>query len=45
MVGHFSLEVNRKDEPAIRRRALLLSSKPAEMRAFYSGTDTEEGLD
>ena len=40
MVGQFSLEVNRKDEPAVRRRALLPSSKPAEMRAFYSGTDT-----
>jgi hypothetical protein len=40
MVGQFSLEVNRKDEPADRRRPPLLSSKPAEMRAFYSGTDT-----
>jgi hypothetical protein len=40
MVGQFSLEVNRKDEPAVRRRPLLPSSKPAEMRAFYSGTDT-----
>ena len=38
MVGQFSLEVNRKDEPAFRRRPLLLSSKPGEMRAFYSGT-------
>ena len=40
MVGQFSLEVNWKDEPAVRRRALLPSSKPAEMRAFYSGTDS-----
>ena len=40
MVGQFSLEVNRKDEPAVRRRPLLPSSKPAEMRAFYSGTDS-----
>src|SRR5450432_92105 len=39
MVGQFSLEVNRKDEPAVCRRPLLPSSKPAEMRAFYSGTD------
>src|SRR5471032_1940760 len=34
MVGQFSLEVNRKDEPAVCRRPLLPSSKPAEMRAF-----------
>src|SRR5450432_2054906 len=40
IVGQFSLEVNRKDEPAVRRRPPLPSSKPAEMRAFYSGTDT-----
>src|ERR1039458_9795271 len=40
MVGQFSLEVNRKDEPAVRRRPLVPSSKPAEMRAFYSGTDS-----
>ena len=40
MVGQFSLEVNRKDEPAVRRRPLLPSSKPAEMRAFNSGTDS-----
>src|SRR5271155_5369157 len=40
MVGQFSLEVNRKDEPAVRRRPPLLSSKPAEMRAFYSGADS-----
>jgi hypothetical protein len=39
MVGQFSLEVNRKHEPAVRRWALLPSSKPAEMRAFYSGAD------
>jgi hypothetical protein len=39
MVGQFSLEVNRNDEPVARRRPLLPSSKPAEMRAFYSGTD------
>ena len=38
-VGQFSLEVHRKDEPAVRGRALLPSSKPAEMRAFYSGAD------
>jgi hypothetical protein len=42
MVGQFSLEVNRKDEPAVRRWALLPSSKPAEMRAFYSGADTKD---
>ena len=42
MVGQFSLEVNRKDEPAVRRRPLLPSSKLAEMREFYSGTDTPE---
>src|ERR1039457_3812934 len=41
MVGQFSLEVNRKDEPAVRRRPLVPSSKPAEMREFYSGTDTK----
>jgi hypothetical protein len=40
MVGQFSLEVNRKDQPAVRRRPLLPLSKPAEMRAFYSGTDS-----
>lgn len=40
MVGQFSLEVNRKDEPAVRRRPPPSSSKPAEMRPFYSGTDT-----
>ena len=39
MVGQFSLEVNRKDELGVRRRPLLPSSKPAEMGAFYSGTD------
>src|SRR5450432_961337 len=39
MVGQFSLEVNRKDEPAVRPRPPP-SSKPAEMRAFYPGTDT-----
>jgi len=43
MVGQFSLEVNRKDEPAVRRWALLPSSKPAEMRAFYSGADMSCG--
>src|ERR1039458_9204879 len=43
MVGQFSLEVNRKDEPAVRRRPLVPSSKPAEMRAFYSGTDNFAG--
>jgi hypothetical protein len=41
MVGQFSLEVNRKDEPAVRRMPRLRSSKPAEMRASYSGTDTD----
>jgi hypothetical protein len=40
MVGQFSLEVNRKDEPAVIRRPPPPSSKPAEMRAFYSGADT-----
>ena len=44
MVGQFSLEVNRKDQSAVRRRPPLLSSKPAEMRAFYSGTDMPKGL-
>src|SRR5690242_11886371 len=44
MVGQFSLEVNWKDEPAVRRRALLPSSKPAEMRAFYSGTDSSTAV-
>ena len=42
-VGQFSLEVHRKDEPAVRGRALLPSSKPAEMRAFYSGADKTGG--
>jgi len=41
MVGQFSLEVNRKDGPAVRRRPPPPPSKPVEMRAFYSGTDTE----
>ena len=41
MVGQFSLEVNRKDEPAVRRRPLLPSSKPAILRVFYSGTDKQ----
>lgn len=40
MVGQFSLEVNRKEEPAVRRRALLPSSKPAKLRLFYSGADS-----
>src|ERR1019366_1900655 len=41
MVGQFSLEVNRKDEPAVRRRRPLLpSSKPAILRAFYVGTNS-----
>src|SRR5438445_13330968 len=40
MVGQFSVEVNRKDEPGLCRGRLLLSSKPAKLRAFYSGTDT-----
>src|SRR6266849_1324344 len=39
MVGQFSGEVNRKDEPGLCRGRLLLSSKPVKMRAFYSGTD------
>ena len=39
MVGQFSVEVNRKDEPGLCRGRLLLSSKPVKMRAFYSGTD------
>jgi len=39
MVGQFSLEVNSKDESAVRRRPPLPSSKPAEMRAFYSGAN------
>src|SRR5437899_12936131 len=39
MVGQFSVEVNRKDEPGLCRGRLLLSSKPAKLRAFYSGTD------
>jgi hypothetical protein len=43
MVGQFSLEVNRKDQPAVRRRPLLPLSKPAEMRAFYSGADITPG--
>jgi hypothetical protein len=37
--GRFPLEVNSKDEPAVRRRPLLPSSKPAEMGVFYPGTD------
>src|SRR5713226_318753 len=41
MVGQFSVEVNRKDEPGLCRGRLLLSSKPVKMRAFYSGTDKE----
>src|SRR5713226_4218976 len=41
MVGQFSVEVNRKDEPGLCRGRLLLSSKPVKMRAFYSGTDNQ----
>src|SRR5437899_8804458 len=41
MVGQFSVEVNRKDEPGLCRGRLLLSSKPAKLRAFYSGTDMQ----
>jgi hypothetical protein len=39
MVGQFSVEVNRKDAPGLCRGPLLPSSKPAKMRAFYSGVD------
>jgi hypothetical protein len=39
MVVQFSVEVNRKDEPSLLR-GFLPSSKPAEMRAFYSGANT-----
>ena len=40
MVGHFPVEVNRNDEPILLAGAAAASSKPAKMRAFYSGTDT-----
>jgi hypothetical protein len=39
MVGQFSIEVNRKNQPASRPYQLLPSSKPARMRVSYSGTD------
>ena len=39
MVGQFSVEVNRKDEPGLCRGPLLPSSRPAKLRAFYPGTD------
>jgi hypothetical protein len=41
MVVQFSVEVNRKDEPSPRGGRLLPSSKPAEMRAFYSGANSD----
>ena len=37
--GSFRLRSTGKTSQAVRRRPLLPSSKPAEMRAFYSGTD------
>ena len=43
MVGQFSLEVNRKHEAVVLRRLPSSSSKPAEMRAFYPGTDSRTG--
>jgi hypothetical protein len=45
MVGQFSVEVNRKDAPGLCRASLLPSSKPAKMRAFYSGANSEVAWD
>jgi hypothetical protein len=44
MVGQFSVEVNRKGEAGLSRGPLLPSSKPAKLRVFYSGTDTQNAF-